>query len=113
MSVGDTQLVTLPPAPSGFRKYHMLIPPHAIQNGDMTVAIHSETWGGNNQDARVLGVAIATVDVQPLTSAWWNIAPSLRLASLVILAVIAALIGDLTRLLGVGVGHDSSHWILA
>ena len=104
LSVGDTTLVTLPPAPSGFRTFHMLVPPHAIQNGELAITINSDTWGGNNQDARVLGVAIAGFEVQPLTSSWWNIAPSLRLASLIILAVIAALSAILLGFSGVGIG---------
>lgn len=102
--VGDTTLATLPPEPSGFRQYRMLVPPRAIQNGDLTVSINSDTWGGNNQDVRALGVAMAAVNAQPLSSDWWNVAPSLRLASMIILAVIAAISAMLLGFSGIGVG---------
>ena len=104
LTVGDIPLITLPPAPSGFRQYHLLAPPRAIQNGDLTLSIQSETWGGNNQDPRVLGVAVSAVTAQPLTSDWWNLAPSLRLASLILLAMIAALSAILLNFSGIGVG---------
>ena len=104
LSVGDTTLATLPPEPSGFRQYHLLVPPNAIQNGDLTVKITSDTWGGNNQDVRVLGVAVAAVTAQPVNSPWWNVAPSLRLASMIVLAVIAAISAILLGFSGVGVG---------
>jgi hypothetical protein len=104
IAVGDTTLATLPPEPSGFRQYRMLVPPRAIQNGDLTVSINSDTWGGNNQDVRALGVAMAAVNAQPLSSDWWNVAPSLRLASMIILAVIAAISAMLLGFSGIGVG---------
>jgi len=104
IAVGDTTLATLPPEPSGFRQYRMLVPPRAIQNGDLTVSINSDTWGGNNQDVRALGVAMAAVNAQPLSSDWWNVAPSLRLASMIILAVIAAISAILLGFSGIGVG---------
>lgn len=104
LAVGKVPLVTLPPEPSGFRQYHLLVPPRAIQNGDLTLSIKSGTWGGNNQDSRVLGVAVADVAVKPLASDWWNLAPSLRLASLILLAVIAALTAILLDFSGIGVG---------
>ncbi|RLT21097.1 MAG: hypothetical protein DWI30_08420, partial [Chloroflexi bacterium] len=104
IAVGDTTLATLPPEPSGFRQYRMLVPPRAIQNGDLTVSINSDTWGGNNQDVRVLGVAMAAINAQPLSSDWWNVAPSLRLASMIILAVIAAISAMLLGFSGIGVG---------
>jgi len=104
IAVGDYTLATLPPEPSEFRQYRILVPPHATQNGDLTVTINSDTWGGNSQDARVLGVAMAAVSAQPLSSDWWNVAPSMRLASMIILAVIAAISAMLLGFSGIGVG---------
>jgi hypothetical protein len=104
LAVGDYTLATLPPEPSEFRQYRILVPPHATQNGDLTVTINSDTWGGNSQDARVLGVAMAAVSAQPLSSDWWNVAPSMRLASMIILAVIAAISAMLLGFSGIGVG---------
>ncbi|NBU63925.1 MAG: hypothetical protein EBS29_05415 [Chloroflexia bacterium] len=104
IAVGDIPIAKLPSEPAEFRRYHLLVPPHAMQNGDLTVNITSETWGGNKQDARVLGVAVSAVDAQPLRSPWWNIAPSIRLGSMVILAVIATLSALLLGFSGIGVG---------
>jgi hypothetical protein len=104
LTVGDVPLVTFPPEPSEFRQYHLLAPPRAIQDGDLTLSIQSDTWGGNSQDPRMLGVAVSAVTVQPLTSDWWNLAPSLRLASLILLAMIAALSAILLNFSGIGVG---------
>lgn len=102
--VGNTLLAELPSAPAGFRLYRVLAPPRAIQNGDLTLTINSETWGGNNQDARVLGVAVAAVAAHPAVSDWWNVAPSLRLASMAVLAVFAAIAAILLGFSGVAVG---------
>lgn len=104
LAVGDYTLATLPPEPSEFRQYRILVPPHATQNGDLTITINSDTWGGNSQDVRVLGVAVAAVSAQPLSSDWWNVAPSMRLASMIILAVIAAISAMLLGFSGIGVG---------
>jgi hypothetical protein len=104
LSIGDTMRATLQSESAEFRQYRVLAPPSAIRNGDLTLTIDSDTWGGNTQDIRILGVAIAAVNVQPLTSDWWNVAPSLRLASMIILAVIAAVCAILLGFSGISVG---------
>lgn len=102
--VNDFQIGQLPVSRSGFRQYHLLVPPTVYRNGDLEVAIQSDTWGGNAQDVRVLGVAISRIQMTPVQTPWWHIGLPWRLASLIVLALLAALAAHLVALPVTGVG---------
>lgn len=113
ITVNDYRISTLPVSKSSMRVYHMLIPPWAHTRGDVAVTVKSGTWGGNAQDARVLGVAIADMKIQPVHTPWWQIAPSWRLASVILLGVLITFAASLVSLPAFAVGGSISIGLIA
>jgi hypothetical protein len=71
---------------TGFRTFQYLVDPQALPSGDLKVSIHSDALN-DPSDPRELGIPITTVGVEPLTTSWWHITPSLQLASMIVIAV--------------------------
>ena len=67
---GSYDLGAIPTGSGEFRRYHYLIPPAGQTMGDITVQVHSDTWGNNDADARALGVAVSQVTLTPATGSY-------------------------------------------
>ncbi|MBM4414103.1 MAG: hypothetical protein FJ040_11755, partial [Chloroflexi bacterium] len=102
--VGDHKLGPLTHTVIGFRKYHYLVPPSAIDKGDIHVLIESDTWGNTQEEPREIGVTVADVRVEPLATPWWQIGLSARLATLIAIALVAAISAFLVGVSGTSVG---------
>lgn len=104
ISVGDRKLGPLTHTVIGFRKYQYLVPPSAVDKGDIHVLIESDTWGDTVDEPRKIGVAVADVRVEPLVTPWWQIGLSARLATLITIALVAAISATLVGVSGASVG---------
>lgn len=104
---------TIPSTQDGFRVYHALIPPDGHRNGDIAITAQSATWGGNAQDVRILGVAVASMQLQPIASPWWTVASSWRLASVLVIALLVAVAAHLVSMSVLGVGLSVTGSLIA
>jgi hypothetical protein len=104
ISVGERVLGSIPHNVISFRKYSYLVPPSAVDKGDIHVTINSQTWANTVDEARSIGIAVADVAVQPLTTPWWNIGLSARLATLIAIALVAAISAQYVGVSAIGMG---------
>ncbi|MFZ9858048.1 MAG: hypothetical protein ACO3F2_06915 [Roseiflexaceae bacterium] len=102
--VGDRDLGLIPHNVISFRKYSYLVPPSAVDKGDIHVTINSQTWANNTDELRSIGIAVADVSVRPLTTPWWNIGLSARIATMIAIAIVAAISAQLVGVSAISIG---------
>ena len=111
--IANNQVVsTIPNTQTGFRVYHTLISPAGNNAGDIAIRLTSDTWGGNNQDVRILGIAVSQMQIRPVASPWYTVVPSIRLASVIIIGLLAAIAAHLMSLSVLGVGMSVSSGLI-
>jgi len=107
-----TTITLRPGTQTGFRVYHTLISPAGNNAGDIAIRLTSDTWGGNNQDVRILGIAVSQMQIRPVASPWYTVVPSIRLASVIIIGLLAAIAAHLMSLSVLGVGMSVSSGLI-
>jgi hypothetical protein len=103
LQVGNRNYANLPGSDRGFRIYQYLVSPAQMQAGDLRVTFHSELITDPN-DPRELGIPITHATVHPLDGSWTSMTPSLKLASIIGIAVLVALTAMMVGLSGIGLG---------